>query len=255
MFRSLSDIHNFLPTYFKKSPEWSMKAQISFFSNRILILLFCLGGVVGFDILWQSVYADATAQNLWQQINESYGGGVLQRIQPASGISAPISFGQTLCDAISSPAEIDSYTFLASAGDKVLVRMSRASGSVWAGIKVVSPGGVTLRQVANSPTAEIDTLTLPSNGTYTILAFDGFNGTLTGDYCLFLQRLNNPGSAKPINFGQTATTSISNPAEMDTYTFSVAAGDRVLLRMSRAAGSVWKPILSTPNPATWCWSG
>jgi hypothetical protein len=81
---------------------------------------------------------------------------------------------------------MDTYTFTASADDKVLVRMSKSSGSLWAGIRVYGPDGTKRCETYSPDTAEIASCTLPSTGTYTILAYDGFNGTYTGDYRLCL---------------------------------------------------------------------
>jgi hypothetical protein len=98
------------------------------------------------------------------------------------------------------PAEMDTYTFTASAGDKVLVRMSKSSGTLWPGITVYSPDGTKLCETYGSSTAKIASCTLTSTGTYSILAYDGYYGTRTGDYSLYLQR-NNPGIPVPITFG------------------------------------------------------
>ena len=70
------------------------------------------------------------------------------------------------------PAEMDTYTFTASAGDKVLVRMSKSSGDLWPEIRVYSPDGTKLCEAYSSATAEIASCTLTSTGTYTILAYD-----------------------------------------------------------------------------------
>ena len=102
-------------------------------------------------------------------------------------------------------------------------------------------------------TAEIASCTLTSTGTYTILAYDSYSGTNTGDYYLHLQRLNNPGNATPIDFGQTLSGSIITPAEMDTYTFSASAGDRVLVRMSKASGDLWPGVrIYSPDGTKLC---
>ncbi|MCM3902885.1 MAG: hypothetical protein ND866_14360, partial [Pyrinomonadaceae bacterium] len=74
---------------------------------------------------------------------------------------------------------------------------------------------------------------LTSSGLHTIQAFDSFNGTFTGGYNLYLQRLNNPGNTVSISFGQTVPGSIDGLADVDTYTFTANVGDRVLVRMMR----------------------
>ncbi len=149
---------------------------------------------------------------------------------------ASISFGETIHCSITTEGEIDAYTFTASAGDRVLVRLSKTElGNLWPGVIVNGTGGAELceQNSLDSTTAEIAGCSLPDTGTYTILAHDGLYGSFTGEYHLYLQRLNNPGSPVFIAFGQTLPASIITSAEMDTYTFSASAGDKVLVRMSK----------------------
>jgi hypothetical protein len=148
---------------------------------------------------------------------------------------------------------VDGYTFYASAGDVVLVRMSLASGDLWPEVRLYAPGGSKICEDDEPTTAEIGGCALPSDGTYTILADDGFNGTFTGDYMLFLQRLNNAGSCTPIDFGDTLPGTIHTPAEMDSYCFGAAADDVVLVRMSLASGDLWPEVrLYTPHASKLC---
>jgi hypothetical protein len=170
----------------------------------------------------------------------------LQRLNNP-GSPVPIAFGQTLSGSILTAAEMDTYTFTASAGDKVLVMMSTSSGSLWEGIRVYSPDGTKLCQAPDSNPAEIASCTLPSAGTYSILAYDASTSGFTGDYYLYLQRLNNPGSPVPIAFGQTLAGSIITPAEMDTYTFTASAGDKVLVRMGKPTGTL-APAIRVYSP-------
>jgi hypothetical protein len=116
--------------------------------------------------------------------------------------------------------------------------MRTLAGDLWEEVRVYGSDGINLCETGS----EIASCTLPSTGTYSILAYDGFNGTLTGDYYLYLQRLNNPGSPVSIAFGQTLAGSIPTPAEMDTYTFTANAGDKVLVRMSKSSGDIWPEI-------------
>ncbi len=162
----------------------------------------------------------------------------LQRLNNP-GASTPIDFGGTLAGSLLTPAEADTFTFPANAGDKVLVRMTRSAGNLWPGLRIYDPGGLKICEHGSSITAEIATCTLTSNGTYTILAFDDWDGTYTGEYYLFLQRLNNPGAHTPIAFGQTLAGSLLTPSQADTFTFAANEGDKVLVRMTRSAGNLW----------------
>ncbi|MBN1138580.1 MAG: hypothetical protein JXM73_18465, partial [Anaerolineae bacterium] len=57
------------------------------------------------------------------------------------GNSVPIAFGQTLPGSILTGAEMDTYTFTVSPDDKVLVRMSKSSGTMWPEVRVYGPDG------------------------------------------------------------------------------------------------------------------
>ncbi len=163
-----------------------------------------------------------------------------------------IGFGETIQCSILSTGEMDTYTFAASAGDKVLVRMSRSSGDIVPEIRVYSPDGTKLCEAYNSFPAEIASCTLPSPGTYSILA-DDLLGTHASDYFLYLQRLNNPGNAVPIGHGQVLSGSVTTAGEMDTYTFTASAGDKVLVRVSKSAGSLWAAVrVYGPNGTKLC---
>ncbi|MBN1658516.1 MAG: pre-peptidase C-terminal domain-containing protein, partial [Anaerolineae bacterium] len=75
-----------------------------------------------------------------------------------------------------------------------------------------------------------------------LLACDGYNGTYTGSYNVHLQRLNNPGNATALSFGQTLAGSINMAGEMDAYTFAGQAGQSILISMSRTSGNLWPQI-------------
>ena len=172
------------------------------------------------------------------------------------GNTTSLNFGQTLYGSILTPAQMNSYTFSASANDKVLVRMSRSSGSLWPGLRLYDPSGIQICDGSGVTTAEIATCTLTSDGTYTIQAYDSYNGTYTGSHYIYLQRLNNPGSPTSMSFGNTVSGSILTPAQMKTYTFSANANDKVLVRMEISSGSLWSGLrLYDPSGIKICEGG
>jgi hypothetical protein len=162
----------------------------------------------------------------------------LQRLNnPVNAVSIP--YGQTHPGTIATPAQNDTYTFTGSEGDQVYVRMSKSSGSLWSFIVIYNPDGTYLCGAYNAYHGSAGTdCALPSTGTYSVLAAD-IVGTGTGDYYLYVQRLNNPGNAAPIPFGQTLSGTITMPAQNSTYTFAGSTGDKVYLRMRRSTGSIW----------------
>ena len=71
---------------------------------------------------------------------------------------------------------------------------------------------------------------------------DGFQGKFTGDYSLFVQRVNNPGNVKPFTFGSVTMSSIEKPGFVDTYSFSGSAGDAIVTRITKTGGQIWPRI-------------
>ena len=151
--------------------------------------------------------------------------------------STPVDFGENNTASIDTEAEMDTYTFSASSGDVILIRM-QSSWSYGPMIKLYAPNGTLISYTTGYTTyatgyyssiSEI-TQTLPDAGEYTILAGD-YYGENTGNYSIFVQRVNNPGNSIPIGFGENDSASIDTEAEMGTYTFSASSGDVVSIRM------------------------
>ena len=160
------------------------------------------------------------------------------------GNAAAVAYGQTITASISALAEMDTYTFSGSAGAVARIRMSTNVFGMDPEFGLYGPDGALVVDQTDGPCeasdfantssgalAEMSTCRLPATGSYTILARD-INGNETGDYGLYVQRLDDPGNAAAVAFGQTITASISALAEMDTYTFSGSAGAVVRIRMS-----------------------
>lgn len=164
----------------------------------------------------------------------------LQRLNSPANAEM-LSFGQLTMGAIQQPAEMDAFTFTAQHNDTILIATSRVSGGLWQGIRLYDPDGHLLNEESSSVHAE-NVYTLPRDGTYLVLFADGFNGTFTGDYNLYIQRLNNPSQTTTISFGQTLSGAITQPAEMDTFTFSTEASTQVIIRMTRLDGGLWQGI-------------
>ena len=176
--------------------------------------------------------------------------GVDGSVARAAVLSSTIGFGDTVSGSIDVPGESDTYTFSASGGDVILIGSGRTSGNVWPKVRLYEPGGSLLASDHGSVYVEVPA-TLPGGGVYTILVSDGFNGTYTGGYNLYLQRLNGPAAAHPASYGETASGTVDVPVEMEAYTFSASGGDVILIGSSRdPAYRVYLPlILGSPASA------
>jgi len=167
----------------------------------------------------------------------------------AAGPSTPITFGETLTGSIVASGEVDTYTFSAAVGDRVLVSMAVASGAMTPEIRLYNPAGQLICSAYSyaGSAAGFEDCSLSVAGTYTLLAND-YGLTDTGSYGLHLQRLNNPGNATALAFGQTLQATIGAVGEKDAYTFAASVGDRVLVSMAVASGAM-TPEIRLYNPA------
>jgi hypothetical protein len=158
------------------------------------------------------------------------------------GNSTSLAFGQTLSSTTLTMAGKDTYTFFASADDKIIFSMSTVSNGSYisepdAHIRVYGPDGLriceTYREIGGlegAANAEM-TCSLPARGSYTILVGD-YGGNSTGNYSLYVQRLNKPGNTTSLAFGQTLSSTTLTMAGKDTYTFFASADDKVIVSMT-----------------------
>jgi hypothetical protein len=149
--------------------------------------------------------------------------------------ASTINFGETMQCAISVAAEVDTASFTASANDRVIIRLTQVTGTVWPEFDVTQQG--TAIDVCGGISQA--TCTLPNTATYIISVSDR-NGPGTGDYNLYIQRYNNPGNADPVSYGIDYQRTLTVEAQIDTSTFTAQANDVILIRMVRSSG--------TPNP-------
>ncbi len=168
------------------------------------------------------------------------------------GNTVPLDFGTTHSDSIDTPVDTDTYTFDAEMNDRILARIASTSSVFSPRMYLYDPDGT---RICSLTVTFIDSCLIPATGTYTILALDT-NNIYTGDYFLYLQRLNNPSNATPISYGQTLLGVITQPAEMGTYTFNGLTNERVFVRMSKAAGVYTRPGIRIYNPdgTARCWT-
>ncbi|OGW16910.1 MAG: hypothetical protein A3G93_08880 [Nitrospinae bacterium RIFCSPLOWO2_12_FULL_45_22] len=154
----------------------------------------------------------------------------------------PIPCGQTLTGSISTVGEKDEYTFTATAGDAVTIRLVVTSGDMNPLLELYDSTGTRIAYDYDSSGnyVAIDKA-LTTGGPYTIVARD-YGNDETGNYNLTWQRPNNPCNATSVTCGQTTSSSISAIGEQDFYTFTATAGDAVTIRLVVTSGDM-NPLL------------
>lgn len=165
----------------------------------------------------------------------------------AQSCPAILSFGAAAQCTLSAAAEVDQFTFTAQAGDRLIIRASRTSGTLQPRLRLrTSQGGLVGEAASYSAIAELDGVTLTADDTYTLF-LDDRQGFGTGAYAVSMQRLNGLAQPSPMPFGETRSATLLVGGELDAYSLSGRQGDRLFLRMS-SGSSAFKPQLRLYQP-------
>jgi hypothetical protein len=115
--------------------------------------------------------------------------------------TTPIVFGQTISGSIDPYIEVDIYTFSANAGDTVIIRVRKTSGSLCPYVRLYAPDMEFVEDDSSCSALEMKQ-TLPVTGEYKIVVCDSTTH-YTGGYDIYLERLNNspntPFNPSPAN--------------------------------------------------------
>ncbi|MEW5702890.1 MAG: T9SS type A sorting domain-containing protein [Candidatus Zixiibacteriota bacterium] len=168
------------------------------------------------------VIKDAEGDN-----TDVYGISLQRRFSPGAAVA--LAYGQTVVDTTTMLAEMHAYTIAATAGDRIIARLSSAWTSS-ARLELYDPTGSLLDSANGTSAARIDTA-LASTGTYTLLVMDR-EGNDVGAYGVHVQRRFQPGSATVTAYGETKSGDLAKRAEIDAYTFVADDGDRIIARAS-----------------------
>ena len=114
-----------------------------------------------------------------------------------------------------------------------------ASGALAMRGEILRANGTTLCSGLGGGSSPADlTCRLDTTGPTRLLMADA-TGLLAGGYTIVVQRLNNPVGCAPLNFGAAPTArTIAAAGEIDCFTFSGAAGDRVQERPIATSGTL-----------------
>lgn len=163
-----------------------------------------------------------------------------------------IGSGQTATGVIEMPADLDSYTFEGTAGDRVRIIEVVTSGEIGSRIRLYPPGGGAVEASDDFSGRAIIDHPLEVTGVYTLIVED-YYGDYTGTYNLTVMNLSDPSNqydptpdGGPITSGQTVTGLIEDPADMDAYTFDATAGQRVRITQTVTGGDLGSRIRLYP---------
>ena len=173
----------------------------------------------------------------------------IERVGVSSASGSTLRYGDQVINSINNMTPQLYYSFRASQGDIVNVRMRRVSGDLDPYLQVVDSNAFVLADNddtlgASTPfDSTIDGLVIEQDGTYVIVAsrYGQAAGTSSGNFVLVIETADNSGlgntpqTAVPIRMGQTVNSELTPTQFTRYYRFDANADDIVTIRMSRGA--------------------
>jgi hypothetical protein len=173
----------------------------------------------------------------------------LERVGVSSASGSMLRYGDQVINSISNMTPQLYYSFRASRGDIVNIRMRRVSGDLDPYLQVVDSQTFVLADnddTLGSPTpfdSSIEGLVIEEDGIYVIVAsrYGQAAGTSSGNFVLVLEEADNSGlgntpqTALPLRPGERIDSDLTNRQFARYYRFEAQADDIISIRMSRGA--------------------
>lgn len=173
----------------------------------------------------------------------------VERVGVSSASGSMLRYGDQVINSINNMTPQLYYSFRASQGDIVNVRMRRVSGDLDPYLQVVDSSAFVLADnddTLGSPTpfdSSIEGLVIEEDGTYVIVAsrYGQSAGTSSGNFVLIIEEADNSGlgntpqTALPVRMGQTINSELTSRQFARYYRFEANANDIITVRMSRGA--------------------
>jgi large repetitive protein len=153
--------------------------------------------------------------------------------------------------------EQDSYTFAATVGEGIVLRVTDVAGSTFTPwFTVYGPAGNAVTWAWGYDVAG-RSFAAPSTGAYTVVLYDHSSGlAATGDYKLYYTKAPGANTGGALSPGAVALGHIDK-GEIDSFTFTATVGEGIVLRVTDVAASTFTPWFTIYGPAgnavTWAW--
>jgi len=151
-----------------------------------------------------------------------------------------LSNGATTTGTISPAGDSDTWTFSATAGDSIIVRVGEITqtGAFVPRIRLLNPGAVLIASDSGAVAPEV-AVTATNTGTFTVIVDDNVGTTATGTYRITLAQ--SPGApfvgiddeGGVLVNGVTYEPNNLPPGDLDVWTFSANAGDSFVVKVGQ----------------------
>jgi trimeric autotransporter adhesin len=136
--------------------------------------------------------------------------------------------------------DLDLWTFTATSGDNLVVRMGEITdtNTFYPWVRLYGPNGVLLDSSYNALAAEV-AVRATNSGTFLVVVGDGNGGLYgSGDYRLTLAKTGDPVVVSPGDDGGPMTNGVMQTGtillgDLDLWTFTASTGDNLVVRMGQ----------------------
>jgi YD repeat-containing protein len=133
---------------------------------------------------------------------------------------------------ISGALRMHVYSLTATAGDNYLVRLLQPDATNLFRPRLdIYDGTGALVQFINSTDLSRGSFVAPSDGTYTLVATDSYDGTQSGKYTLSMLRLNRPCNATTLSCAAPAPGNLTRALDTGVYTYTAADSESFSVRL------------------------
>lgn len=135
------------------------------------------------------------------------------------------------------------FTYAGTAGKRVFTSITKTTGSSFSSAVVLtSPSGTVLARTSTAYQTQIDTMTLPATGTYTLKLTPDSTGQAA--YKVRVTSVPDDVAATTTVDGPAASLALGSPGQRGTVTFQGTAGTDVFVRLSASAAPDWTTTLA-----------
>ena len=160
-----------------------------------------------------------------------------------------IQYGDLVTCASTPSGDSDAFRFAGSANDKIIIQLTRTSGTFDPCIQLFGPNGLPVGNACNNtffPNSQRLDISLQQTGVHTIIVSDAGNDN-SGTYTLALERLFPPSFGTPVRYGEGLNGANDPLGDVDLFLLSGKVGSRISIQVSRTGGTL-VPCLQLYGP-------
>jgi hypothetical protein len=167
----------------------------------------------------------------------------------SSNVFSQLINGDAVSGEIAQPGEQDTHTFTANAGETIEIRAVDINRSTLTPfLEIYGPLGNLINTTSGGLVAAFGPYVIENNGQHQVIIRDGTQGqNETGSYVIYYTKV--PGANEiPILKVDGSLTDSIDLGDLDSYTFSANAGERIQVNVADTSGGSFAPSFNLYDP-------